>query len=174
MERRKAERELKSICHKVMLEEFRHLSEFINKVDVHCPNCSKKALISSNPENRNQTRFICAHCGSNKEWIGQGNVILSSKSELAGYSGVHVGTPTDPYFGFSLWYTTLIKEEALFAYNLDHLQFLEVYITDKLRKRRPNEHGWSNQSLQSRLPKWLLSAKNRDLILAKIKELKSK
>jgi hypothetical protein len=157
-----------------MLEEFRHLSEFINKIDVHCPNCSKKAIVTSNPENRNQTRFTCAHCGANKDWNGQGNVVLSSKSKLPGYSGVHIGIATDPYFGFSLWIATLIKEEALFAYNLDHLQFLEDYITDKLRKRKPNENGWSNQSLQSRLPKWLLSAKNRESILAKIKELKLK
>jgi len=54
---------------------------------------------------------------------------------------------------------------------MEHLAYLHNYISNKVRERLSNEHGWSNRSLESRLPKWMLSAKNREVIEKKLKEL---
>jgi hypothetical protein len=54
------------------------------------------------------------------------------------------------------------------------IEFIEAFVRAKLRERKPHElYGWSNQSLCSRLPKWIQSGKNREEILkaiAKIRE----
>ncbi|WP_336212225.1 hypothetical protein [Nonomuraea sp. LPB2021202275-12-8] len=49
----------------------------------------------------------------------------------------------------------------LWAYNAEHLDFLERYVRAFIREREPNRNG----SLASRLPAWLKDAKNRDAVL---------
>jgi hypothetical protein len=57
--------------------------------------------------------------------------------------------------------------------NKAHLDFLDRYVSADLRERRPHEqYGWSNQSLASRLPKWLTSAKNRGEVQRSIERLR--
>ena len=153
--------------------EFRHIEEFINQIDVECPNCQSKALVSSNPTNRNDTRFICSNCGRNKKWADE-NIKVSSNFNHDNIRGILLGESVDCYFRIPLWYKTDIKGETLFAYNLDHLEFIKSYVTDKLRLRKEDANGWSNRSLQSRLPKWILSSKNREIIERKIIELEKK
>jgi hypothetical protein len=51
---------------------------------------------------------------------------------------------------------------VLWAYNAEHLDFLEEYVRASIREREPNR----NASLASRLPAWLKSAKNREAVLA--------
>ncbi|WP_299190448.1 hypothetical protein [uncultured Aquimarina sp.] len=156
-----------------MKNEFTYISEYINKIDVCCPNCSSKATVSSDSSNRINTRFTCLNCGTSKIWNGNANIYYSSQNHSI-TEGVLIGFPVDCYFKYPLWFTKQVKNEILFAYNIDHLNFLENYIDDTIRERKQNEYGWSNQSLESRLPKWLLLAKNRDLIIKSISELKQK
>lgn len=85
-----------------------------------------------------------------------------------------MGHPVDCYFKYPLWYKTEFKGETLFAYNMEHLTYLLNFISNKVRERQQNEHGWSNRSLESRLPKWMLSAKNRETIEKKLRELMEK
>ncbi|HEY9116568.1 MAG TPA: hypothetical protein VIN11_02015 [Roseivirga sp.] len=155
-----------------MSKDFTYLEKFINEIDVVCPKCSKKAIVRSNPNNRARTQMICLQCGTSKQWEGESNIIMSStKFDLP---GILMGQPVDCYFQLPLWFVTDFKEHQLFAYNLEHLKFLKNYIQDPLRERKENEHGWSNRSLESRLPKWMLSAKNRESLLKKIKGLEAK
>ncbi|MDY6934102.1 MAG: hypothetical protein SVZ03_07755 [Spirochaetota bacterium] len=63
----------------------------------------------------------------------------------------------------------------MWAFNIRHLEFLESYVSARLREREKDERlGWHNSSLASRLPKWLKPAKNREAILKAIYELKAK
>ena len=156
-----------------MNKEFNYLSAFINEIMVVCPNCKSKATVKSKPENRADTRLICTVCGLSKNWKGNASVYCYSH-KWDEIDGILMGQPVDCYFKLPLWYTIDIKGNTLFAYNLEHLQFLRDFVEDKLRERRQNEYGWSNQSLGSRLPKWLQSAKNRNVIIKKIDELKNK
>ena len=78
----------------------------------------------------------------------------------------------DPYFHQPLWLKSDCGENTLWAYNYEHLDFLERHVEAKLRER--NIESIENKSLGSRLPKWITSKKNRELVLKTIKQLKEK
>ncbi|GAA4048757.1 hypothetical protein [Nonomuraea soli] len=64
--------------------------------------------------------------------------------------------------GLDLWLQTPCRGHVLWAYDAEHLDFLERYVRAALREREPNR----NAGLASRLPGWLKSAKNRHAVLA--------
>jgi hypothetical protein len=77
---------------------------------------------------------------------------------------MHIGGAIDPYFGLPLWLCTDVRGQQLWAYNRDHLAFLEAYLRAAVRQRAPN---W-NASLASRLPQWMKSASMRQDVLKAI------
>lgn len=74
------------------------------------------------------------------------------------YPAIHGGKPIDPAFGLPLVAQAETAKGCLFAYNQTHLQVLRdlVSATD-----RPAGGKWS---MCSRLPAWVLLAKNRDFV----------
>jgi hypothetical protein len=156
-----------------MKNEYTFLEEFINEMVVVCPQCENKAFVVSNPNNRQETKLTCTHCGFSKFWNGHANDFLYSH-EWSGYSGILLGQPVDCYFKLPLWYTSNFRGYVLFAYNLNHLSFLKDFIENKLRERTESESGWRNSSLESRLPKWMQSSKNREGLIKRIDELRRK
>ncbi len=76
----------------------------------------------------------------------------------------------DPYFGLKLWFVGNIKGNEFWAYNREHLEFINNYVHAKIRIREPNK----NSSLTSRLPNWLLSSKNRQTVLKEINRMQKK
>jgi hypothetical protein len=76
----------------------------------------------------------------------------------------------DWYFHLPLWLQTPCCGHILWARNRAQLAFLEGYVAAKLREDVPN----INQSLVSRLPRWLKSAKNRADVLRGVERLKQK
>lgn len=79
----------------------------------------------------------------------------------------------DDYFGLPLWLQAPCCGELLWAYNADHLSFIEGLVRAKLRERRPSASGaWQNSALSSRLPAWLKSRKHRDEVLACVDRLR--
>lgn len=152
-----------------MTDQNTYLSEFINKIDVECPECHSHASVISDKFNRSNTRFTCKHCGKNKLWTGQPGIFQSSGPEMKKSNYIALGKPFDCYFKFELWYKFEFKGNTFFAYNQEHLEFQKCYIEDPLRKRSQTEFGWSNKSLQSRLPKWMLSAHNREGLLKRLR-----
>ncbi len=56
--------------------------------------------------------------------------------------------------------------ETLYVNNLEHLDFLEAYVSADLRERTPN----INKSQISRLPQWVKSAKHREELLKCIRK----
>ncbi len=65
-------------------------------------------------------------------------------------------SPTAPFFGFPLWLQIDCCDNTLWAYNEKHLASLTAYIASKNRGEWP---------MKSRLPKWMITAKNRDTVL---------
>jgi hypothetical protein len=45
------------------------------------------------------------------------------------------------------------------------LAFSEDFVGARLREHRRGEHGWRNQALVQRLPKWMTAAGNREEVL---------
>jgi hypothetical protein len=63
-----------------------------------------------------------------------------------------------------LWLRVPCCGEVLWAFNEQHISFLERFIGSELRERA-KEDRHSNHSMSSRLPQWMQTAKHRDEIL---------
>jgi predicted RNA-binding Zn-ribbon protein involved in translation (DUF1610 family) len=145
---------------------------------VTCPNCKKQAIVK--PENfsfrnveKSDVKVICPNCGYNRKLLDKPDSILYSSNGNIN-TGRHyvIGGAIDPFFYLPLWLKTDFEEHTLWAYNLKHLDFLRSHIEAKLRERNGQE--LFNKSLGSRLPKWMTSKKNREVLLKKISELQNK
>lgn len=83
-----------------------------------------------------------------------------SEFETSKLIGNKIGV--DPYYHFSLFLITPVRQGVISVYNPQHLQKLRTYIQSDLRERKyPNY----NKSYFSRLPAWIKSARNRKEIL---------
>lgn len=155
------------------------VSDFINfDILVVCPNCSKQAIVK--PDNfsfknveQSDVKVICLNCGYSKKLLEKPNSILySSNYKVITERHYVIGGAIDPFFYLPLWLKTGFEGHTLWAYNLKHLDFLHGHIKAKLRERNGQE--LFNNSLGSRLPKWMTSKKNREILLKKINELQNK
>ena len=75
--------------------------------------------------------------------------------------------PLEPSFGLSLRLQCDCLGHVLWAYNPKHLQYIDDYVSARVRLREPNANG----SMASRLPKWIKSAKSRSRIGTAAKKL---
>jgi hypothetical protein len=126
---------------------------------VVCPRCQSCAEVTRHGP---LCRLVCPQCSLTRAQSGD---------TMSIYSG-H-GPAVDAVFGLPLWLQAPCCGNLLWAFNLRHLDFIERYVRASLRERRRDENGWANSALGSRLPGWIVSAKNRDEILktaAKLKE----
>ncbi len=129
------------------------LAAFLDEILVVCPRCAGPAVSRRlDPAARDTAaprRLVCRRCGHLQE---------SRPPAVPGLARVG----HDDYFRLPLWLATPCAGELLWAFNARHLAALEAYALADLRERRRDaEHGWSNQSFASRLPKWVKVAKNR-------------
>jgi len=126
---------------------------------VICPSCGQCANVTFAEAgvfcNR---RCVCVSCGYSESRLVNGLPAYSYRS--------------DWHKRLDLWLQIPCCGNILWALNEKHLAFLDGYVSAKLRERRPEEFGWSNQSLSSRLPQWVTSAKNRDDVLRCVQHLK--
>lgn len=140
---------------------------------VVCPKCQAMAKVIPvdivQTDNIKRCKLVCANCGLNKIdrktrlwWIQSGGSPDSTS--------VTIGGAFDWYFKEPLWLQTECCRHVLWIYNEKHLDFVEGYVAASLRPRTTG----SDQSLASRLPKWIKSAKNRDDILHGLKKLREK
>ena len=145
--------------------EAKHLSDFQGDILVRCPRCHACAhlLALQRPDGMHRGhRFVCRSCAHFHEWDLDSDGCIPLPA-----SGPRLGG-----FGLDLWLATPCSGETLWAYNREHLQFLEDYISARLRTHsRHPEHGWSNSSIQSRLPRWMLARSNREAVLHGIEKL---
>ncbi|WP_201377334.1 hypothetical protein [Ktedonobacter sp. SOSP1-52] len=153
------------------------LEDFAETIDVCCPKCHKRAQvrrISLDEEmllvddtsrdgswhlrrSFSPRKISCLHCSYTRIWEGKAR----------GARGQY-----DWYFGLPLWLQTPCCGEILWAFNEEHLSFLERYITAKQRLKFSAEGQIRNATMASRLPSWIKSAKNRDEVLKGIARLK--
>ncbi|PUB09449.1 hypothetical protein [Paenisporosarcina sp. OV554] len=155
----------------------RMLESFGDQFLVICPNCSKQAKVLSLGEHQPYQidvtkRFTCLQCGLTKDIVPKKNnfnqnKISYEKTFKDGF--INIGGAFDWYFGYPLLLQIPFREHTFWAYNLKHLQYLKSYIEAELRENHPYY-----LSVESRLPLWMKSAKNRDLILKAIIKLELK
>ena len=97
---------------------------------------------------RKGARLICVHCGLDR---------------------------TSPSRPEAFWLRTPCCGEELYALNEGHLELLEGYLLASQRERRRDGEGrWHNQSVTSRLPRWMKAAKHRDEIARGLGRLRAR
>ncbi|WP_192348848.1 zinc ribbon domain-containing protein [Algoriphagus sp. Y33] len=136
----------------------KRLSEFQIQVLVKCPACSGKANSQVSYE-ENRARIYCTNCGHTKE--------VTTEISLFGSKG-HWMIAANQYFNAELWLQSPFKNDVFWAYNADHLAYLEKYIAADLREHKDRQH----YTLLEKLPKFYHEAKNRAALLKIIEKLK--
>jgi hypothetical protein len=77
-----------------------------------------------------------------------------------------------PFMGLVPRLRAQTRHGELIAWNEDHLDYLEQYLSGRLRIETVEDGGVRNASVVSRLPAWAKSAKNRDEILKAIAKVR--
>ena len=131
---------------------------------VRCPKCDAQGSVrktDTKPWLPRIVRFICTKCPHVED------------GSLSGWSDRE---PVDWVFHYPLWLQANCRGNILWAYNLAHLDFLESYVTSKHRIGLRTPDGERrlklNSTLASRLPAWIIAAKNREQVLKTINSLR--
>jgi hypothetical protein len=132
------------------------LSHFYQEAFVVCPTCAKKAMAKVNFESK-IARLFCLHCGCNKE-----------TTTAIKYGTIN--TAANHYFQAELWLKAPFKNDVFWAYNYNHLEYLERYILATIREHKDR----TGFTLLEKLPKLYHEAKNREGLLKIIAKLKNK
>ena len=151
------------------------LDDFATEFLVCCPRCHQKARVAVAPKEELIVRLTCNNCGNLQDWecTQPGVRMWSQNPDLYEKGVISIGSSVDWCFHLPLWLRIECCGHELWAYNYEHLEWLEKYVGARLRERtKDDESGWRNQSLASRLPKWIKQAKNREDILRAIKKLR--
>ncbi len=130
----------------------KQIYDFIKDIYVVCPKCENKAIVKTDEIlfrniDENKIKLICANCGFNKrlEEIPTG-IQFNPNSENIISRYFVIGGTIDPYFHQQLWLTSKCGENVLWAYNYEHLAFLERHVEAKLRER--NIESIENKSIE--------------------------
>lgn len=147
---------------------------FAKNILVVCPNCEGKALVRADSLDAptpdiSAAKLVCTACGFNKTLEN----IPKRKDDKQKRGKVLVfGAPLDPFFHLPVWLQTEFSGEVLWAYNLEHLDFLAAHVGAKLRER--NGFQFNVRSIGARLPRWMTAADNREAVLKAIAKLRAK
>ena len=115
---------------------------------------------------------VCPSCGSCARVTGARGVCPSCAwTATPSRKGFAYGAPEDPFLDLPLWLVTDVGGETLWAFNAEHLDLLESYVSATLRERVPDR---THYTLVEKLPAWVKSAKNRDAVLAGVARLRAR
>jgi hypothetical protein len=110
--------------------------------------------------------LTCPHCGLSQVWVpAKPGILTGADPKRYPPDVVAMGCPVDWYFHLPLWLPIGCCGETLGAYNAAHLVFIEDYVRATVREHARGEHGWRNQALHNRLPRWMKDGKNREAVL---------
>lgn len=146
--------------------------DFAGLVWIRCPKCDNKAVVKTSEMIKNhpfidEVRASCVHCGWNQkiEKISRRKDPKQKKGNMLIY-----GVAADPYFHYPLWLIETFRGQVFWAYNPEHLLFLESHVAAILRER--NGFPYQVRSIGARLPRWMTAGKNRKEVLQLISKLK--
>lgn len=127
-------------------------------MDTYCCNNEDKIKFESQllNEKPDKIKLKCAVCNEVKEFkpkVEEVSFMLTSDNTVV----------REGYFNAEIWYQKEFSKSFFWAYNLEHIHYLERYIKADLRER--NNNGSNNGTMISRLPKFVKEAKNRDKLL---------
>jgi hypothetical protein len=143
-----------------------YLVHFEGDILVRCPYCQNLAHLLRRDDDAGRRagfRFVCDSCARSHDWSLKRDRFIPLPSAGPYLSG----------FDLDLWLQTPCCGETLWAYNEPHIEFMERFSAAGLGERNLKVWGWSrNSSLESRLPRWMLIAKNRESVLRSLRSLR--
>lgn len=143
--------------------DYKCLSDFSSTVLLVCPRCKKCAELiplQGDPRDAKGIRLrqvVCKYCAYFKEFS-------SSTFDMACYSAAWPQR-------LPLWLQAPCCGKVLWAFNGEHLSYLEQFVAAGHRERAGDGKN-SNHSMTSRLPQWMQSAKHRAEVLRGIERLR--
>ncbi|UUF12691.1 MULTISPECIES: hypothetical protein [Flavobacterium] len=105
----------------------------------------------------------CPHCNFQEE-------VKPKINEIKIESKLDDGLVRDTWYNLPLWFQKEIDGNIFWAYNQDHIDYLERYIQAGLRERNSKVNYTS--SLVAHLPQFVKAAKNREKLLKILKKWK--
>jgi hypothetical protein len=144
----------------------RLLEHFMDRILVDCPACGGLAVIAleedkgteaigwASERHHGARRLTCTACFHQRR---------------APYQAL-----SDPTMGLPLRLRGEARQGTLTALNEAHLAYIEDYVRDPLRREAVEPGGIRNQSIASRLPRWVKAAKNRDEVLKLIARMRAR
>ena len=128
-----------------------HIYDFAGDCMVVCPKCTGPAEAKVRGSG---AKFTCRQCGK----VGHEREVKQGAF--------------DPLFGLPLWLQASCCGKTLWAFNRRHLAFLREYVAATDRRRpRVEAGGTRNALLSSRLPRWMILARNREEVLRGLRRL---
>lgn len=139
-------------------------STFSNIQKVVCAKCDTVFDLETKDLTRTikKVNCICPECKHKNQ--------VTPEFDLYKSGGMYNQKSKDQYYGLDFWYSTKFRNDNFWAYNIEHLNEIENYVSAGLRKR----HAGKYQSMVEKLPKWISNSKNREAILSTIAKLKKK
>lgn len=139
---------------------------------VRCPRCAGRASVLPDLESAGgsrhrvwlRRRLSCLGCAYTDVWDAPRQAGHNARI-LPAFSG-----PNDPYFGLPFWLSVDCRGRLLWAYNAEHLDLLEAYVSARLRERGQD---MGSQTLVERLPAWIKDGKHRVDVLDGIRRLRT-
>lgn len=131
----------------------------------YCNNCFEKFEYQSQPLKEKPLTYKtkCPHCNFQEEWKTK-TYRVKEESKLDN------GLVREMWYDLPLWFQKEFDGNIFWAYNLDHIDYLERYIKADLRER--NNKGSYNGTMISRLPQFVKAAKNREKLFKILKKWK--
>lgn len=130
------------------------LELLLETVDVRCPQCGGHARLAQidggEPALHAPRRLSCFACGFTRHHDGTALGISRSGE--------------DPCFGYPLWYRRETSKGRLWASHHSQLEEMRAYVAASNRDRSHMD-TWRNQGYLTRLPGWVRSAKNREMVV---------
>ncbi|MDA6071354.1 hypothetical protein NJT12_17175 [Flavobacterium sp. AC] len=132
--------------------------QYVGYGKVYCNNCFEKYEFESQSlkEKPEKYKAKCPHCNFQEEWKPKIEEFLQN-------SKVVDGLAKEKYYNLPLWFQKEVNGDIFWAYNEEHINYLERYIKADLRER--NNNGGYHMTMVSRLPKFVKEAKSREKLL---------
>jgi len=135
---------------------------FATDILIVCDRCGKDAVLVGLRGTTPQISFVeeasCAHCG--RVWqVKPPTRSSSDDGSLPRYQWL------------KLWLSTDFRGHRLWAYNEQHLCWLESFIGAEIRE---DKLAGGSSALHAILPRWMTSSKNRDDVIAALAKLRKK
>lgn len=138
--------------------------KYIAYVNSYCCNNVDKVTFKSQILNKKPKaiKLKCTVCNERKEFKPKIEEVFEFISDG--------NSRTERSFNAELWYQTTISGNVFWAYNLDHINYLQRYIRADLRERNSKVNGGG--TMIARLPMFVKEAKNREKLLKIIEKWK--